>query len=83
MIIEIETPNDPLVRQHGQAARFCAYVTMSRPGKLTTYPAAVREAIELGANACVGYVEEPVVVDYSAPVPSVLSRRKPKVHDLS
>jgi hypothetical protein len=76
MITEIETPNDPLVRKHGQTARFVAYVTMSRPGGLTTYADAVREAIALGANGCVGCVEDPVVIDYSAPVPGVLSRRK-------
>jgi hypothetical protein len=78
-IIEIESPNAPEVRKYGSTERFCAYLNPQQPGELTTYQAAVREAIALGFHGCVGYVEElePVVKpDYSKPLPSVLSRKK-------
>jgi hypothetical protein len=83
-IIEILSPNLPSeLKQYRDEQRWCAYINPEQPGDLMSYPEAVREAIALGIEGCVGYVEElepqAAVVptpDYSEPVPSYLSRRK-------
>jgi hypothetical protein len=78
MITEILSPNALEVRKHGHKEAFCAYLNPQQPGELTTYQNAVREAIALGADGCVGYVEEtaPAAIDYNHPLPGILSRKK-------
>jgi hypothetical protein len=83
-IIEILSPNLPLdLKQYRNEEKWCAYIRPEQPGALVSYSEAVREAIALGANGCVGFVVvEPVSAvpagkpDYSQPLPDILSRTK-------
>jgi hypothetical protein len=86
-IVEVEGVNPPReLRQFRLDDRWVAYTDLEHPGVPTSYSEAVREAIALGINGCVGYViEEPAPVvskpDYSKPLPSLLSRKKRGVPD--
>jgi hypothetical protein len=83
-ILEVNLPAE--MRAHRLEDRFVAWLPGGPIGDSASYPDAVREAIALGAEGCVGFLvaDEPVTTapaskpDYSEPVPSILSRRKSK-----
>ena len=84
MIREIEGVNlDRDLRQFTHDDRFVAYIPGGYVSEAQPFSDAVREAAALSGDACVGFLEEPLVAaepapDYSEPVPSYLGKRKRK-----
>jgi hypothetical protein len=81
-IVEVLGVNLPReMKPYRMEPRFVAYLPGEDVSEPTSYPEAVSAAIALGDQGCVGFVRdepEPVAVDYSKPLPGILSRRKQK-----
>jgi hypothetical protein len=80
-ILEVNLPAE--MRAHRLEDRFVAWLPGGPIGAPASYPDAVREAIALGAEGCVGFLvaDEPVsaasaVPDYTKPLPAILSKTK-------
>jgi hypothetical protein len=79
-IVEILCPNlSAEQKPYRLDNRFVAYVPGGTVGDPEPYADAVRTAIALGPQGCVGFVvtpePAPVAIDYSQPLPGILSRK--------
>jgi hypothetical protein len=87
-IIEILSVNLPKeMKSYRMGDRFVAWLPGEAVSEPTSFPDAVRAAIALGDKGCIGFVCDepapavPVSVDYSKPLPGILSRKKRAVPD--
>jgi hypothetical protein len=80
-IVEILSPNlSAEQKPHRHEACFVAYVPGGTVGDPETYSDAVRSAIALGYEGCVGFLVDPVAApagkpNYREPLPEILSRK--------
>jgi hypothetical protein len=84
-IVEILGVNlEPSMKPYRHDDRFVCWLPGEPISEQTSHPDAVRGAIALGDEGCVGFLADepvaaaPVAVDYSKPLPGILSRRKQK-----
>ena len=80
-VIEVEGPSLPReLRQHKQDDRWVAYSSDGYTSEAVSYSEAIRLAnARGGSDTCVGFLVEqpaPAAVDYSKPLPAILSRKK-------
>ena len=73
-------------KPHRHDNRFVAYVPGGTVGDPEPFADAVRAAIALGDEGCVGFLADepvPVAIDYRQPLPGILSRKgKRKAHSV-
>jgi hypothetical protein len=83
-VVEITSPNlSKEMKPRRHEPRFVSWVPGGPFSDPTSYPEALREAIALGDEGCVGFVsteKEPApvaaAIDYSKPLPGLISRKK-------